>query len=69
MAVAGYEYVSALLRGMTRVDGMFHMAVGATLLFGLAIAGGVAEKIWEKQNEGVGGSQSQLSSLAVATNF
>ncbi|KAK9790344.1 hypothetical protein WJX73_006856 [Symbiochloris irregularis] len=48
----GYQYISALLRGMTRVDGVFHMAMGATLLFGLAIAGGVAERIWEKQNEG-----------------
>ena len=38
---------------MTRIDGVFHTALGATLLFGFAIAGSLADQMWEKKNEGV----------------
>ena len=38
---------------MARADGVFHVAMGASLLLGLALAGSVADELWEGRNQGV----------------
>lgn len=59
---AGYNLINLLLKRMTRVDGLFHAALGATVLFGFAMAGSLADELWERRNQGVGLLLSLLAS-------
>ncbi len=45
--------LSAMLRGMTRVDGYFHLLLAGALVGGLLFMNTAGESMWNSMNKGV----------------